>query len=45
MKYWIIKSDDITNFTIIKCEEEPETREITETEYHNYEHWLKEYKI
>jgi len=43
MKYWQVTSDNVTNFTIIECDEKPDVREITKTEYNNYKNWLKEH--
>ena len=41
MKYWLISSNEVTNFTIIKCADKPTMREITKTEYDNYKNWLE----
>jgi len=41
MKYWLIMTNEVTNFTIIECEEKPIMMEITKTEYDNKKDWLK----
>ncbi|GAH08842.1 unnamed protein product [marine sediment metagenome] len=43
MKYWLINSYEVTNFTLIKCREKPKIYEICETEYNSYKNWLEIY--
>jgi len=44
MRYWLIHTDNVTDFEIIKSEDEPTVMEITESGFILKKQWIKKYR-
>ena len=43
MRYWLIYTNEVTNFSVIESPKKPKIMELTKTELINKKEWLKKH--